>query len=58
MFTDWRGDPDEQLTDDPESTMVRLLGAADRRGVDVRGLIWRSHWDKLSFSGDGEPADR
>ena len=51
MFTDWRGDPDEQLTDDPESTMVRLLGAADRRGVDVRGLIWRSHWDKLAFSG-------
>ncbi len=31
--------------------MVRLLGAADRRGVDVRGLIWRSHWDKLAFSG-------
>jgi phosphatidylserine/phosphatidylglycerophosphate/cardiolipin synthase-like enzyme len=51
LFTDWRGDPDEQLTDDPESTMVQLLGAADRRGVDVRGLIWRSHWDKLSFSG-------
>ncbi|HYI59195.1 MAG TPA: phospholipase D family protein [Microlunatus sp.] len=51
LFTDWRGDPDEQLTDDPESTMVRLLGDADRRGVDVRGLIWRSHWDKLSFSG-------
>ncbi|HET9649271.1 MAG TPA: phospholipase D-like domain-containing protein [Microlunatus sp.] len=51
LFTDWRGDPDEQLTDDPASTMVRLLGTADRRGVDVRGLIWRSHWDKLSFSG-------
>ena len=33
MFTDWRGDPDEQLTEDPGSTMVRLLGAADRRGV-------------------------
>ena len=51
MFTDWRGDPDQQLTDDPASTMVRLLGDADRRGVDVRGLIWRSHWDKLAFSG-------
>ncbi len=51
LFTDWRGDPDEQLTDDPASTMVELLGAADRRGVDVRGLIWRSHWDRLSFSG-------
>ena len=51
LFTDWRGDPDQQLTDDPDSTVVQLLGAADRRGVDVRGLIWRSHWDKLSFSG-------
>jgi phosphatidylserine/phosphatidylglycerophosphate/cardiolipin synthase-like enzyme len=51
LFTDWRGDPDEQLSDDPRSTMVRLLGDADRRGVDVRGLIWRSHWDKLAFSG-------
>ena len=51
LFTDWRGDPDQQLTDDPDSTVVRLLGDADRRGVDVRGLIWRSHWDKLSFSG-------
>lgn len=50
LFTDWRGDPDEQLTDDPSCTVVEVLGAADRRGVDVRGLIWRSHWDKLSFS--------
>ncbi|HEY5979774.1 MAG TPA: phospholipase D-like domain-containing protein [Microlunatus sp.] len=52
FFTDWRGDPDERLTDDPESTVVKVLGAADRRGVDVRGLIWRSHWDKLSFSSE------
>jgi phosphatidylserine/phosphatidylglycerophosphate/cardiolipin synthase-like enzyme len=52
LFTDWRGDPDQQLTDDPSSTVVELLGAADRRGVDVRGLIWRSHWDKLSFSAE------
>ena len=51
LFTDWRGDPDQQLSDDPSSTVVELLGAADRRGVDVRGLIWRSHWEKLSFSG-------
>lgn len=49
-FTDWRGDPDEQLTDDPASGVEDLLSAADERGVDVRGLIWRSHWDKLSFS--------
>lgn len=51
-FTDWRGDPDEQLTDDPQDTVVALLGAADERGVDVRGLIWRSHWDKLAFSAE------
>ncbi len=50
-FTDWRGDPDEQLTGEPGSEIETVLSAADRRGVDVRGLIWRSHWDKLSFSG-------
>ncbi|WP_375432378.1 phospholipase D family protein [uncultured Friedmanniella sp.] len=49
-FTDWRGDPDERLTDDPATEIEDLLSAADERGVDVRGLIWRSHWDKLSFS--------
>ncbi|OYO02645.1 phospholipase D family protein [Enemella evansiae] len=49
-FTDWRGDADEQLTDDPDSKVVDVLSRADRRGADVRGLIWRSHWDKLSFS--------
>nr|WP_294691382.1 phospholipase D-like domain-containing protein [uncultured Friedmanniella sp.] len=51
-FTDWRGDPDERLTGEPGSEIVALLSAADRRGVDVRGLVWRSHWDKLSFSGE------
>lgn len=50
-FTDWRGDPDERLTDDPRSGIVDTLARAAQRGVDVRGLVWRSHWDKLSFSG-------
>ena len=50
LFSDWRGDPDEQLSDDPGTGIENLLSAADRRGVDVRGLIWRSYWDKLSFS--------
>ena len=27
-----------------------MLGRADERGVDVRGLIWRSHMEKLNFS--------
>ena len=51
-FTDWRGDPDQRLRDDPGSVAKDLLAAADRRGVDVRGLIWRSHLDKLSFSAE------
>src|SRR3712207_3088849 len=50
-FTDWRGDPDERLTGEEGSEVETLLSAADRRGVDVRGLVWRSHWDALSFSG-------
>ena len=49
-FTDWRGDPDERLGGEPGSEVETLLSAADQRGVDVRGLVWRSHWDKLSFS--------
>ena len=39
FFTDWRGDPDEQLTDDPDSTVYQVLAASDQRGVDVRGLV-------------------
>ncbi len=27
-----------------------MFAAAARRGVDVRGLVWRSHWDRLAFS--------
>jgi len=49
-FTDWRGDPDERMTSDSDDEIEDLLSEADVRGVDVRGLIWRSHWDKLSFS--------
>ena len=49
MFTDWRGDPDEQL-DASQTGISRVLEDACRREVDVRGLIWRSHWDKLQFS--------
>lgn len=52
LFTDWRGDASQQLTDDPESTVHKVLAAADLRGVDVRGLIWRSHWEGLNFSAE------
>ena len=49
-FTDWQGDADELLTGEPGSEVVEVLGSADERGVDVRGLIWRSHTEKLSFN--------
>jgi phosphatidylserine/phosphatidylglycerophosphate/cardiolipin synthase-like enzyme len=49
MFTDWRGDPD-QLLAGPGTEVSRVLCAAAARGVLVKGLIWRSHWDRLAFS--------
>ena len=49
FFTDWRGDPDERLLPDGP-TVAQLFQDAVHRGVCVRGLVWRSHWDKLSFS--------
>jgi phosphatidylserine/phosphatidylglycerophosphate/cardiolipin synthase-like enzyme len=51
FFTDWRGDPDQRLRDDGP-TVGELLGGAARRGVCVRGLVWRSHTDKLRFSAE------
>ena len=49
LFTDWRGDPDELL--DGEGTEVsRVLAEAATAGVIVRGLVWRSHLDRLQFS--------
>ena len=50
MFVDWRGDPDERLTGSPDSDIGKVFADAARRGVDVRGLVWRSHWDRLAFS--------
>ncbi|MFQ6172143.1 phospholipase D family protein [Oryzobacter sp. R7] len=47
-FVDWRGDPDQRLTDDG-ATVSATFAAAARRGVDVRGLLWRSHWHKFGF---------
>jgi phosphatidylserine/phosphatidylglycerophosphate/cardiolipin synthase-like enzyme len=51
-FTDWRGDPDQLLSDDPDSEIGAVLAAAARRGVIVKGLLWRSHLDKLGFSAE------
>ena len=46
LFTDWRGDPDQRLRPDGP-TVAELLSAAARRGVQVKGLVWRSHLDAL-----------
>ncbi len=50
FFTDWQGNPDEQLTDEPESELVEVFGRAMERGADVRALIWRSHSSRLGYS--------
>jgi phosphatidylserine/phosphatidylglycerophosphate/cardiolipin synthase-like enzyme len=49
FFTDWRGDPDERLRGNGP-TVAELFGAAIKRGVCVRGLVWRSHMDRMSFN--------
>ena len=49
FFTDWRGDPDEKMRDDGP-TVGELFCAAAERGVVVKGLMWRSHLDKLQYS--------
>ena len=49
LFADWRGDPDELLADDGP-TLGQVLTEAVRRGATVKGLLWRSHLDRLRFS--------
>ncbi|MDO5710993.1 MAG: phospholipase D family protein [Micrococcales bacterium] len=49
LFTDWRGDPDEMIGPGGPS-IAELLSGAAARGVIVKGLFWRSHWDKLAYS--------
>jgi len=48
LFTDWRGDPDERLGG-PGTEVSHVFADAARRGVVVRGLIWRSHLAWLRF---------
>jgi phosphatidylserine/phosphatidylglycerophosphate/cardiolipin synthase-like enzyme len=50
LFTDWRGDADERLADHPGTDLATLLVVLLRRGVDVRGLVWRSHPDEAHLS--------
>ncbi|MCW2781436.1 MAG: phospholipase D/Transphosphatidylase, partial [Marmoricola sp.] len=49
FFTDWQSDADERLRDDGP-TIGELLAGAAGRGVEVRGLLWRSHSDKMRFN--------
>src|SRR4029077_14360324 len=49
-FTDWRGDPDQRLSDDGDCEVAAVLASAARRGAIVKGLVWRSHMDRLGFS--------
>jgi phosphatidylserine/phosphatidylglycerophosphate/cardiolipin synthase-like enzyme len=49
LFTDWRGDPDELLAEGGPQ-VSELFCSAARRGVTVRGLVWRSHLDRFQFS--------
>ncbi len=49
LFTDWRGDPDERLGG-AGTEVVGVLSGLAKRGVLVRGLIWRSHPDQIHFS--------
>jgi phosphatidylserine/phosphatidylglycerophosphate/cardiolipin synthase-like enzyme len=50
LFTDWRGDPDERMSSADAASVADLFAGAAARGVDVRGLLWHSHWDRLAFS--------
>ncbi|KWV31939.1 phospholipase [Micromonospora rifamycinica] len=49
FFTDWRGDPDERMRPDGP-TVAQIFARAAQRGVVVKGLLWRSHLDALSYS--------
>jgi hypothetical protein len=48
-FTDWRGDADEAMYSDGPSVGTVLYDLT-RSGTEVRGLLWRSHSDHLSFN--------
>jgi len=48
-FTDWCGDADEKLL--PEGpTVGEVLSDLAKNGIEVRGLIWRSHSQHLQYN--------
>jgi phosphatidylserine/phosphatidylglycerophosphate/cardiolipin synthase-like enzyme len=48
-LTDWRGDADQCL-DGPGTELGEVLAQLARRGVQVRGLLWRSHPSRMHFN--------
>ncbi|WP_206490812.1 phospholipase D family protein [Rhodococcus sp. KRD162] len=50
FFADWRGDPEQLLTDDGVSVEDALTAVAHRGGV-VKGMVWRSHMETLGYTG-------
>jgi phosphatidylserine/phosphatidylglycerophosphate/cardiolipin synthase-like enzyme len=50
LLTDWRGDGDERLGAGEGTELAHVLAGLARRGVGVRGLVWRSHPDQARLS--------
>ncbi|MGH9193812.1 MAG: phospholipase D family protein [Acidimicrobiales bacterium] len=50
LFTDWRGDADQRLGGVEGTELATVLVDLLERGVDVRGLVWRSHPDEAHLS--------
>src|SRR6266542_6623685 len=48
-LADWRGDADQCL-DGPGTELGQVLADLARRGVQVRGLLWRSHPSSAHFN--------
>jgi phosphatidylserine/phosphatidylglycerophosphate/cardiolipin synthase-like enzyme len=55
LLTEWRGDSDELLGPSGPTLGDSLSGLAGR-GVDIRGLLWRSHPGVFGFN-EGEASD-
>lgn len=49
LFSGWRGDADELLTDSGP-TIGTALSAAAHRGAAVKGLLWRSHLEAAGYT--------
>ncbi len=50
LFADWRGDPEQYLTDDGVTVEDALTDAATR-GAMVKGMVWRSHMETFGYTG-------